>query len=178
MFLPGFPTATGIADTTFTLSVRMDEPGTVHYVVLEDPVNGTATKPSVADLVVPEVTYPTKPHGSLTIADASDTANGFVVGLVLSTSYSVYVLAVDNAVPSNNRQLDATHLQVFTVEGTRVRREGDCMCVVRVAPCDSCHVTSVCVCEGGMRGGACGGAVELCGRHIVVGGVVVVVVVV
>lgn len=107
----------GIADTDFYMSFQLSEPGTVHYVVLQDPEGGTAPKPNPADLIVPEVAFSTVPHGSVEVPEVGTTVTVYVEGLVLSTSYSVYVIAQDNAVPIRNRQLDSMRLSVFTVEG-------------------------------------------------------------
>ena len=116
-FPTGFPDVFGIADTDFYMSFQLSEPGTVHYVVLQDPEGGVAPKPNPSDLIVPEVAFPTVPHGSVDVPVVGETVTTYVEGLVLSTSYSVYVIAQDKAVPTRNRQVDSTRLSVFTVEG-------------------------------------------------------------
>ena len=116
VFETGYPDVFSISDTQFSMGFQLDEPCTVFYVVLVDPQSGVAPTPNAADMLLPETHFPNNEHGSVDVAGGGSTVVVTVSNLVLSTSYSVFVIAQDKATPARNRQAQPVRLAVFTVQ--------------------------------------------------------------
>jgi len=105
-----YPMADNIMDVQFDLMAQLDETSNVYYVVLEN----DATAPTVAEVMAGTGSGGATPvtSGSF-IAGTSATAET-ISGLVVETSYDVYVVAADDeATP--NVQADVSLVEVTTV---------------------------------------------------------------
>ena len=110
VFESGYPMAGNIEDVQFDLMAQLDETSTVYYVVLDD----GATAPTVA-----EVQDGTGSGGATAVTAGSFTAGTSetaetVSGLVVETSYDVYVVAEDDE-DTPNVQADVSLVEVTTV---------------------------------------------------------------
>ena len=101
VFISGYPQTTGISSSNFSFLVKLDEPGTIFYMVKND----GDSSPSIATIVSSgtAVNVPT-PNTSVTKT---------VTGLSPETGYDLYLIAQDNE-PTPNVQSSSVKLDVTT----------------------------------------------------------------
>jgi len=99
VFVNSTPEIINIASTEFTLSVSMDEPGTVYYVVLD----GSSASPSITQVMAGKDAAgdAVSLSGTIGITTANDLFSTVVSSLTADTDYDVHIVAKDNADPAN-----------------------------------------------------------------------------
>lgn len=111
-FVDGHPAVSAVADSSFTLLVAMNEPGTAFAVVLEA---AAGVVPSIWDIVSGMGGNPAQAwSGQVAVAAAGQSHGTAVAGLADTTEYAVYIVAEDAASPTPNRQVAVTKLTVTT----------------------------------------------------------------
>lgn len=100
-FDAGYPKTAYITSTSFSLQVKMNEPGTVYYRVLAN----DATAPSVDEVI--------SANHAITISGTDEVSQTINNGLSANTDYDIYVVAVDDET-TPNKQTNVTKLEVTT----------------------------------------------------------------
>ena len=105
-FETGYPQSANVADTSFSVVVQMDEPGTVFWLLLTD----GASSPSVSEIKNGTIGLAS---GSLTVVAAATSVSASLSGLTDSTAYDVWVVGEDDE-PTPNTQASVVKLDVST----------------------------------------------------------------
>jgi hypothetical protein len=108
-FVTGYPAASDANGTGFTLSIQLDEYGTVYYVVVAD--NATAPTSEEVKNRTASSGATASASGIISVSIANTTTTGSVTGLSASTQYDLYVTAKDS---SNNLMSSPTKVDVTT----------------------------------------------------------------
>jgi endonuclease I len=115
-FYDSYPSSANIASVSFDLVVSLDETCTVYYVVLAD----GATAPSSAQVVAGKDAsgslLASNLRGSITVSSSNTEFSSNITSLSTTTAYDVYVVAEDNASPTNT-QASPSKLDVTTGSG-------------------------------------------------------------
>lgn len=96
-----YPKVAYITPTSFTLQIKMNEPGTVYYKVLEN----EAEAPTVDEVIMA--------NNAITVSGTSEVSQAINSGLSANTNYDIYVVALDDET-TPNKQSSVTKLEVKT----------------------------------------------------------------
>jgi hypothetical protein len=111
VFLNGTPTISGLTDSQFSLTVRLDEIGTVFYVLLANDADAPSPNQVIDGLAADN--SPAFKSGSISVVDGNTDYTVHVTGLTPGTSYDLYVIAQDIQT-SPNVQADVLIFDVTT----------------------------------------------------------------
>ncbi|ALO16208.1 hypothetical protein L21SP5_02585 [Salinivirga cyanobacteriivorans] len=113
VFENGYPVATNIDETNFVFEVSLNETGSVSYIVVE----ASAQEPTVNQVLAGEDYGTVSIHtsGVVPVTNAGVVTQEAIDNLMISTAYSVYMVAQDDA-PAVNTQSAVTQLDVTTLD--------------------------------------------------------------
>ncbi len=101
IFYDTYPSSDNIAATSFDLTANLDEECTVYFVVLSNGASAPSNLQIKAGKDASGTVVATNLRGSINIVSANNVYSKNISSLATTTDYDVYIIAEDNASPSN-----------------------------------------------------------------------------